>query len=61
MYPSVTWYGKAESVSIICSFDNWKNKIKLVYCPLRKLFVRYFNGLTLGQEFEFKFIVDGSY
>jgi hypothetical protein len=34
--------------------------IPLILCPLRKIFIRYFKGITIG-EFEVKFIVDGSY
>ena len=46
---------------MIGSFNSWTEKVPLIFCQLRNTFVRYIKGLRKGDEYEFKFIVDGSY
>lgn len=49
-------------MEIIGEFNDWKSKIKLIKCKLRQgIYVKYFDdGLATG-EYEFKFIINGSF
>ena len=42
------------------SFSKWNSRIPMLECPLRKIYVRYIEGLTPG-EYELIFIVNGTY
>lgn len=62
--PSIKWdtpTGQRHEVYLMGSFNRWRGKIPLIWCKLRKLHIRYFDGLKRGREYEFKFIVDGSF
>jgi hypothetical protein len=62
--PSIKWdapSGHRHEVSLMGSFNRWHGKIPLIWCRLRQLHIRYFEGLKRGKEYEFKFIVDGSF
>ena len=58
--PCLKWKAPAEQAFVLGSINDWKFMIKLALCPLRHIFVRYFDGITLG-DYEIKFVVDGSY
>jgi len=61
--PCIIWIGDCNhSISVIGSINKWKEPINLIKCRLRQgLYVRYFETLKLGREYEIKFIIDGSF
>ncbi len=53
---------EGHSVVVIGSFTSppWEKELKLDFCKIRKIYVKYLKNLPHGR-FEFKFIVDGEY
>ena len=61
-FNSVQWKDKGKEVYLISNFTSppWQKKIRLDYCPLRKIFVKYFKDLKEGN-YLIKYEVDGEY
>jgi len=61
-FHSLKWKYNANEVFVIANFTKpaWQREIKLDYCPLREIFVRYFRNIPPGV-YEIKFIVDHEY
>ena len=62
--PSIKWSSSISNVKeiyIVGSMNKWNQKIKMTYCRLRRIYVKYIDGLKRGKDYEIKFIVDGSY
>ena len=59
-YTSIKWTGPGANAQIIGDMTNppWAVKIKMDYCQLRHIYVKYFSDLNKGIYY-YNFIVDG--
>lgn len=61
-FHSLKWKYNAGEVFVIANFTKpaWQKEIRLDFCPLREIFVKYFRNIPPGV-YEIKFIVDHEY
>ncbi len=63
-YPSVRWKFAGKTVYVIGEMTrpHWVRKIKLKWCPLRGIYVKYFKTpLDPSRLCRYLFVVDGKY
>ncbi len=61
-YTSVKWtHETGKEVSLVGDFTApaWKVVLRMEYCSLRRIFVKYLANLKEGEEYCYSFIVDG--
>ena len=61
-YNYIKWPLEGKEVEIVTNFTNprWKKELKLWFCPLRKIFVKYLKNLRPGV-YQLKYKVDGQF
>ena len=62
LYPCIKWRHGGKSVCVVgeMSKPQWAHKIKLKYCPLRRIHYKYFK-IEPGKQYKYLYIVDGKY
>eukprot|EP00826_Nyctotherus_ovalis_P014164 TRINITY_DN1391_c0_g1_i5.p1 TRINITY_DN1391_c0_g1~~TRINITY_DN1391_c0_g1_i5.p1 ORF type:complete len:251 (-),score=46.44 TRINITY_DN1391_c0_g1_i5:110-862(-) len=61
-FSSIKWNGRASVVEIVGNFTSpqWKLRLKLDYCRLRGIFVKYMANMDDSKEYYYSFIIGGT-
>ncbi len=63
-YPSIKWIYSGKTVYVIGEMTrpHWVTKLKLKWCPVRGIYVKYFKApLDPSKVYKYLYVVDGKY